>query len=64
MIPADRVIPIFALPLFIVSRRSASGRDVNSSTLKVFVSFNETLRFGKEDLVPLRAGETVPWKVA
>jgi dihydroorotase len=24
----------------------------------------KTLRFGKEDLVPLRAGETVPWKLA
>jgi dihydroorotase len=24
----------------------------------------KTLRFGKEDLVPLRAGETVPWKIA
>ena len=24
----------------------------------------QTLRFGKQDLVPLRAGETVPWKLA
>jgi len=24
----------------------------------------KTLRFGKQDLVPLRAGETVPWKLA
>ena len=24
----------------------------------------KTLRFGKEDLVPLRAGETIPWKLA
>jgi len=23
----------------------------------------QTLRFGKEELVPLRAGETVPWKL-
>ena len=24
----------------------------------------KTLRFGKDDLVPLRAGETIPWKLA
>jgi len=24
----------------------------------------KTLRFGKKDLVPLRAGETIPWKIA
>jgi len=24
----------------------------------------QTLPFGKEKLVPLRAGETVPWKLA
>ncbi|HUK04851.1 MAG TPA: dihydroorotase, partial [Burkholderiales bacterium] len=23
-----------------------------------------TLRFGKDDLVPFRAGETIPWKLA
>ena len=24
----------------------------------------EHIRFGKEELVPLRAGETIPWKLA
>ena len=24
----------------------------------------KTLRFGEEELVPLRAGETIPWKLA
>jgi dihydroorotase len=43
------------------------GLPRNADTIKLVReewTVPKTLRFGKQDLVPLRAGETVPWKLA